>query len=328
MQNPPQRSPINTRHRSRQAAITPSSVNLDFLNDIHPEDFDPIDSQLSLSPIPQSQTQELLLSSPSQRQPTMDTQISLSGLLNQTMIGTQEMMETLQIDSNTAAHTETPEMDEDARQLKAYLTIIGKASHHKSFMEACLLRNSPPKNMQAWVKPQIYHSNKTIEAKWRKILHHASMNLVACLIPHFASIISETTKELRALETRVKLKYTDQHSRQEWNSRAKDILESANERAQELRDGRETKLSRKRKTRDRHDSEMDTEETAPAATNKKSRIETNTETSDEPSTSKNGQAPLAEGRPKKTLPSQAQKKKQSTTKDLARGKAKGQQHKD
>ena len=42
------------------------------------------------------------------------------------------------------------------KRLKAALTIIAKASHHKNFMETCLIRNSSPKNISLWVQPRIY----------------------------------------------------------------------------------------------------------------------------------------------------------------------------
>ena len=38
-------------------------------------------------------------------------------------------------------------IDVRGKRLKAELTIIAKASHHKAFMETCLMRNSPPRNM-------------------------------------------------------------------------------------------------------------------------------------------------------------------------------------
>ena len=54
-------------------------------------------------------------------------------------------------------------IDAKGKRLKAALTIIAKASHHKAFMETSLMQNSPPRNMSLWVQPRIYHSNPDVE---------------------------------------------------------------------------------------------------------------------------------------------------------------------
>ena len=41
------------------------------------------------------------------------------------------------------------------KRLKAALTIIVKASHYKAFMETCLMRNSPPRNVTVNPSPHL-----------------------------------------------------------------------------------------------------------------------------------------------------------------------------
>ena len=90
------------------------------------------------------------------------TQINLSGILNQTIQTNKTPSEQLR--------TEPSFIEARCKRLKAALIIIAKASHHKAFMETCLMRNTPPKNMSLWVKPHIYHTDQYIEEKWKDIL--------------------------------------------------------------------------------------------------------------------------------------------------------------
>ena len=75
------------------------------------------------------------------------------------------------------------------KRLRAALTIIAKASHHKAFMESCLMRNSSARNMSLWVQPHIYHSNPDVEKQWKDILHQGSLNLTTILVQHYARVI-------------------------------------------------------------------------------------------------------------------------------------------
>ena len=140
-------------------------------------------------------------------------------------------------------------LQEDGKNLKATLIALAKASHHKTFMETCLTRNQPPKNMKPWIEPHIYRSNTTIERKWRDILHNASLNLVSLLINHFGSIIREETLKLRALEEEMAKKIS--HKQDETEIWATIICQEAQEEATQLstklKESREKKLSYRRK---------------------------------------------------------------------------------
>ena len=115
------------------------------------------------------------------------TAINLSGILN-------KIIQDLQAQPNTAP-TLTAILtrwekesqlfiEAKGKRLKSALIIIAKASHHKAFMEACLTRNTAPRNMALWVQPHIYHSNPQIERQWRDTLHRASLDLTRTLTQH------------------------------------------------------------------------------------------------------------------------------------------------
>ncbi|MCG8624013.1 MAG: hypothetical protein MJE68_18735, partial [Proteobacteria bacterium] len=90
------------------------------------------------------------------------TQINLSGILNISI--RTEPQEDSPVDEGPTQTTTF--IDTRGKRLKAALTIIAKASHHKKFMETCLMRNSPPEKM-SWVQPHIYHSDPEVEKQWR-----------------------------------------------------------------------------------------------------------------------------------------------------------------
>ena len=74
------------------------------------------------------------------------THINLSGILNKSI--QPEGQKETPVDDRLTQTTQTANfIDVRGKRLKAELTIIAKASHHKAFMETCLVRNSPPRNM-------------------------------------------------------------------------------------------------------------------------------------------------------------------------------------
>ena len=68
------------------------------------------------------------------------TQINLSRILNKTI--QPESQRDSPVD-NSPAQT-TTFIETKGKRLKAALTIIAKASYHKTFMKTCLMRNLPP----------------------------------------------------------------------------------------------------------------------------------------------------------------------------------------
>ena len=66
---------------------------------------------------------------------------------------------------------------------------MAKPSHHKAFLETCLPRNSPPRNMLVWIKPQDNHYSTRIEQQWNDILKKASRDLTTALIQHYNEVI-------------------------------------------------------------------------------------------------------------------------------------------
>ena len=86
------------------------------------------------------------------------------------------------------------------KRLRVALTIIAKASHHKAFMETCLMQNSPPRNMSLWVQPHIYHSNPDVEKQWKDTLHQASLNLTTTLVQHYTRVIKAEQETLEKIK--------------------------------------------------------------------------------------------------------------------------------
>ena len=122
------------------------------------------------------------------------TQINLSRVLNKT-IQPEPQKDGPANDSPTQIISF---IETKGKHLKAALTIIAKASHHKLFMETCLMRNSPPKNMSLWVQPHIYHSDLEVEKQWRDTLQ-ASLNLTTTLIKHYKKVIKNEQDELEKI---------------------------------------------------------------------------------------------------------------------------------
>ena len=177
-------------------------------------------------------------------------QLNLSGVLNQTIEGTTERMEALAIqpmETDTQERQSFPH-EAELKQLKGLLTIIAKASHHKTFMEICLNKGEAPRAMVPQIKPHIYHTNQTTERLWRQTLQQASLNLVSTLINHHASIIRETTKSLRELEQEMRSKLEGQPERIEtWKIKSQEALQAVNKLSEELKASRESKLNPTRK---------------------------------------------------------------------------------
>ena len=127
------------------------------------------------------------------------TQINLSGILNKTL--QPEPQKDSPVDegpTQTITFIETR-----GKRLKAALTIIAKASHHKTFMETCLMRNSPPRNMSLWVQQHIYHSDQEVERQWRDTLHQASLNLTMTLIEHYKKVIKNEQDALEKIKKEI-----------------------------------------------------------------------------------------------------------------------------
>ena len=127
------------------------------------------------------------------------TQINLSGILNKTIQpdGPKETP----VDEGPTQTTNF--IETRGKRLKAALTILAKASHHKAFMETCLMRNSPPRNMSLWVQPHIYHSNADVEQQWKDTLHQASLNLTTTLIQHYTKVIKDEQDTLEKIKQEI-----------------------------------------------------------------------------------------------------------------------------
>ena len=177
------------------------------------------------------------------------TQINLSRILNKTI--QPESQRDSPVD-NSPAQTMTF-IETKGKRLKAALTIIAKASHHKTFMEICLMRNSPPKNMSLWVQPHIYHSDPEVERQWRDTLHQASLNLTTTLIEHYKKVIKNEQDELEKIKIEIAnyLKHLTGTTRDEeiarWKQQSKTAEEEARKLSESLRESRDSKLFRKRK---------------------------------------------------------------------------------
>ena len=170
------------RNNIQNPTSTPTSSNSSFLNtSLSPLHAGPLDLQTPFYCLePQTETQQP--STPMDtNQPSTSMGINLLSILNQTLDGAKKKMralENLQEEQTMRTIPQQQSLQEDGKNLKATLIALAKASHHKPFMETCLTRNQPPKNMKPWIEPHIYRSN-TIERKWRDILHNAFLNLVS-----------------------------------------------------------------------------------------------------------------------------------------------------
>ena len=176
------------------------------------------------------------------------TQINLSGILNRTIRETS---------SNQSQDTPTPMgqsvqlsfIESKGKRLKAALTIITKASHHKAFMETYFMRNSPPKNMSLWVQPHIYHLNEKIEKQWKDTLHTASLDLTSALIQHYTRVIQTEQQTLEEIKQEITqyLLHKQGIDRDEaiktWKELSRKAEEEARSLSESLKESRETSYS-------------------------------------------------------------------------------------
>lgn len=180
------------------------------------------------------------------------THINLSGILNKSV--QPEGQKETSVDDRL---TQTANfIDIRGKRLKAALTIIAKASHHKAFMETCLMRNSPPRNMSLWVQPHIYHSNPDVEKQWKDTLHQASLDLTTTLIEHYTKVIraeQETLDKIKQEMTEYLTRLngtTREEEIKKWKEQSKNAEEEARKLGDSLKENREAKLFRKRKRTD------------------------------------------------------------------------------
>ena len=180
------------------------------------------------------------------------TQINLSGILNKSI--RTEPQEDSPVDEGPTQTTTF--IDTRGKRLKAALTIIAKASHHKTFMETCLMRNSPPKNMSLRVQSHIYHSDPEVEKQWRDTLQQASLNLTKTLIEHYKKVIKNEQDTLEKIKHEITeyLKQLPGTSREDeitkWKQQSKNAEEEARKLSESLKESRDSKLFRKQKRTD------------------------------------------------------------------------------
>ena len=157
-----------------------------------------------------------------------------------------QKIETLSIKRNeitTEQNQDLPPLEKEGSKLRSSLIAIAKASHHKTFMETCLARNQPPKNMRAWVEPHIYRTNPQLEQEWRDTLHGVSLHLVSILIRHFGLIIKHETTEMRSLEDQVAQEIKQSPSlKTTWEQICTEVTETAKKLSDDLKQSREKKL--------------------------------------------------------------------------------------
>ena len=176
------------------------------------------------------------------------TAINLSGILNKTVQDTRPKPNpTPTIQENEGFSF----IEAKGKRLKSALIILAKASHHKTFMETCLMRNAPPRNMAVWVQPHIYHSNPQIEKQWRETLNEASLSLTNLLIKHYSKIIQTEQETIEEIKTEITdhLKHTTSRDLAitKWKHLSKQAEDEARKLAENLKETRENKLHRKRK---------------------------------------------------------------------------------
>ena len=242
-----------TRNNIQNPTSTPTSSDSSFLNtSLSTLHAGPIHFQTpSYCLEPQTETQQP--STPvDTNQPSTSMGINLPQHPKQNARWSQrkdiKALENLQEKQTIRTIPQQQSLQKDGKKLKATLIALAKASHHKTFMETCLTRNQPPKNMKPWIEPHIYRSNTTIERKWRDILHNASLNLVSLLINHFGSIVQEETLKLRALEGEMAQKISHKQDETEiWATICHEAQEEATQLSTKLKESREKKLSYRRK---------------------------------------------------------------------------------
>ena len=242
--------PSKTRSNKKLYTSTPTSSS-DRLRaqQVAPENNTQDEEFLARGASQPTQTQFLDLQTPSSQRPSEMDQLSV---LNQTIEGTTERMEALAIQpmETTSQNSDPFPYEGEVKQLKGLLTIIAKASHHKTFMEMCLSKGEAPRTMVPQIKPHIYHTNQKTERLWRQTLTQASLNLVSILINHHTTTIRETTATLRKLEQEMKEKLEEHPSHIEsWKAKTQEALETVNKLSEDLKKTRESKLNPNRKRR-------------------------------------------------------------------------------
>ena len=177
------------------------------------------------------------------------TAINLSGILNKTIQSISPQTSSQPPTNPTTG--QPPLLDSRGKRFKAALIVIAKASHHKTFMETCLARNQPPRNMSLWVQPHIYHSNQEVEKLWKDTLSEASRNLTLILIKHYASLIKTEQETLETIRREVTQYLTQSDNKQKeietWKQISKLAEDEARKLAESLKESREGKLHRKRR---------------------------------------------------------------------------------
>ena len=191
-------------------------------------------------------------------------ELNLSGILNQTMEGTSEMLKLLDEEDHVSTSKTQPNqtnltlLDEKAKQLKASLIILAKASHHRTFMETCLHAKTPPRNMCLWVEPHIYHTSKETEKEWKDTLITASLKLLGTLVKHYSKIIEEEKDKLKTtidtVTTYLK-NITDKQTRDTETQNWKELKQAAEGEAktigENLREQRNKKLTQRKRKREK-----------------------------------------------------------------------------
>ena len=180
------------------------------------------------------------------------TAINLSGILN------KPIKEPEPQPSTSGAHTEPGTssqsfLEQKGKRQKSALIILAKASHHKAFMETCLSRNTPPRNMALWVQPHIYHSNQEVEKEWRDVLYRTSLDLTNTLVKHYGQVIASEKKTLDEIKQEImdylkSIQHTETRDslKQSWKDITKKAEDEARQLSLSLKESRENKLYRKR----------------------------------------------------------------------------------
>lgn len=131
------------------------------------------------------------------------TKFNLSGILNQTLKDVRLFLQNPNHEQPYIQQTENNNetfIESRAARQKSMLIITAKASHRKTFMETCLSRNSPPKQINLWIQPHVYHLNHVVEKQWRDVLHRASLDLTRTSIQHYNQVIQQERKSLEEIK--------------------------------------------------------------------------------------------------------------------------------
>ena len=180
------------------------------------------------------------------------TAINLSGILNKTIKEPEPQPSTSRAHAEPGTSSQVF-LEQKGKRLKSALIILAKASHHKAFMETCLSRNTPPRNMALWVQPHIYHSNQEVEKEWRDVLYRASLDLTNTLVRHYGQIITSERKILDEIKQEImdylkSIQQTETRDslKQSWKDITKKAEDEARQLSLSLKESRENKLHRKR----------------------------------------------------------------------------------